>query len=166
MKNLFKQLLLVFITLYTIQGYTYSDDQHQDHAYHEFEIDDWFFDGTYDGIDTTYQPNIAEVPSDAVVDEIYLRINFKSGITPEISHFKGVSCSSQTFAPEKFKVVKNEQYLIASYSFVDSENELDYSTFGSCWSVKVEGDNPIEQLDTYITYTRQLPLLCQIICAR
>ena len=63
-------------------------------ATHKHETDAYILeDGVFDGTYTRYMPAFDKpVPDGVAIDEIYLRIKFESGETPDINRLKDVSC--------------------------------------------------------------------------
>ena len=95
-----KQTLLFVVYLsFIVSPSLFAIDDNADHAH---ETDAFIFTGgVYDGVNTRYTPAFSSpVPDNVVIDEIYLRIEFKSGENNSINRMIDISCGN-TFVFEQ-----------------------------------------------------------------
>jgi len=146
--------ILVFFWTVIISGYAIAEyfDGHEKHAYHSHNSDRLqIFDVSISGGITTYTPDYDEIPSNVVVDQIYLNIEFKGGVSASIDLIVNVTCGPRIYGKEKFRYRENGNALAMSYSFVDVEEEEVFPD-ANCWQFSVLGEDIVEKVQIYVTY--------------
>ena len=167
--------LIVALLLLALLPCTALARDHSQWASHESGFIDMIF---YSGhvipdqpLGTKYIPHLGAIPTDQiVVDELYFRIEFKSGHYPDINDVKGIRIQNdkQIVGPEldfdsaevknKFTYYVDGQDLVLSYSFLDEAatstvSEVIRSGFAEdCWEIIVAGDRTVGSIDTIMTY--------------
>ncbi len=154
--KIFKTLISsIFFVLVSVHAFSY-EGSHYDHAYHINNYDHlWEADDAVDdGVNTIYSPDYDDLPDDVVVDEIYLRINFKS--TASIDNLLNITCGGGvTLTKNDVRYKEGGDDLIISYSFADPDRQDEESLYDSCLRIKVKGVNTVDDIEVVFTFHKQ-----------
>jgi len=144
-----------------------------DSASHEYTTDGLWGWGDVDDSESgyiSYTPDMGSIDGEVVLDEIYLRIEFKREVPEDdqfinINKIDSIKCKSYEFRPDdenqKFYAKRVNRDLIVSYSFLDEASTNTNSEVirtnipKKCWKIKVSDDAPVEVIDIGVTFHKQ-----------
>ncbi len=154
-----KKYLAIIVSLLVIlsSSYLYAAiaDNPEQHAYHSF-VDDGLF-GDIEQIvgGNKYSPSLPNIPGSVYIDEVYLKIKFGSGISPDINRIAKVnSClDEQSFLDpaNDFHSMVDGNFLILVNNYID-DRFTDLLSDADCWSFEVTGDHDVVGAEMNITY--------------
>ncbi|MFQ3247982.1 MAG: hypothetical protein ACI9SP_004641 [Arenicella sp.] len=162
---------IVIITLLSNQINAAIVSNPEEHASHAF-VDDILTGiddvSSVDGIGLQYTPDLPNIPIEAIVDELYIKMQFLSDVEPDVTRIERIyNCSGQGF---DFSDVENEfhhytdgAFLILANNFVGRGSAISGTAPDpDCWSIIVSGSesvlvgSDVLGIEINVTYHREV----------